>query len=345
MKGIKVLGTGSFLPDKKINNLDLYKLISNFEYERAKQSLTKKGLEVENKSKEEIFDLWVKQVSGIEERRFITEDLANDPIGANERMGVLAAQRAIEDANIDKSLIDTVIYASFTPYRLIPNASITISHELGLTNTSGYILNTACSGFLDALEAASAKILAGHSKYALVVASEVLSNVIDYGDPTTAILFGDGAGAAVITLEEDVEYSYYSVQDYSPEHICMVNGDVLKMAGGPNVQKMAVNAMYNVLVKALENLNLSLSDLDMILPHQANLRIIKQLEKKLKLEEQNKVITTIEQIGNISCATTAVSLDLYRKNKLEKYPYKENALIGMTAVGGGYTYSSIVFRV
>ncbi len=341
--GSKIIGTGSYLPINKVTNEELYSKINNFEYERAVTSLAKKGVNVEVLSKEQIFDKWVQQVCGIETRYFATDDIVNSEFGANERMAYFAALEAIKDAGIDKNEIDTILFATYSPAKLIPNSAIYVAHQLGLTGTQGFTLNTACSGFIDSLGVADAKIKAGQSEVVLIVSSEYMSASMNYDDPTTAILFGDGAGAAIVKKVDNEQgiLSYYSEMDFSPENITMDYGGTLAMGGGPNVQKRAVNAMSMALENAVKKANLSVEDLDMVLPHQANLRIITQLQKKLKIDE-SKVAVTIQDMGNLGGATSAIALDKYRKGKVNFKYIKNETLLGMTVVGGGYTYSSIV---
>ncbi len=341
----KIIGTGSFLPDIKITNELLFEKIEQFDYDRAALSLSKKGVDVEPLSKAQVFDKWVQQVCGIENRYFATDDLINSEFGVNERMGFLAAEKAIADAGIDKNDIDTVIFATYSPAKLIPNSAIYAAHQLGLENTQGFTLNTACSGFLDSLGVADAKIQSGQSETVLVIASEYMSGNMNYADPTTAILFGDGAGAAIVQkTEEKGILSYYSAMDFSPENITMDYGGTLKMGGGPNVQRRAVNAMSGALENALSKTDKEVADLDVVIPHQANLRIITQLQKKLKLTNE-QMVATIQDMGNLGGATSAIALDKYRQGVVDYKYNKGETLVGMTVVGGGYTYSSVVMYI
>lgn len=345
--GSKIIGTGSYLPSIKITNEALFEKIENFEYDRAALSLSKKGVDVDSLSKAEVFDKWVQQVCGIENRYFATDDIINSEFGVNERMGFLAAEKAIADAGIDKNSIDTIIFATYSPAKLIPNSAIYVAHQLDIKGTQGFTLNTACSGFLDSLGVADAKIKSGQSETVLVIASEYMSGNMNYGDPTTAILFGDGAGAAIVqkTTDKKCIMSYYSEMDFSPENITMDYAGTLKMGGGPNVQKRAVNAMSGALDAALAKTDIKLEDLDLVIPHQANLRIITQLQKKLKLNDE-QMVTTIQDMGNLGGATSAIALDKYRQAVVSGYTYnKGETLVGMTVVGGGYTYSSVIMYI
>jgi 3-oxoacyl-[acyl-carrier-protein] synthase III len=341
---IRILGTGSFLPPRAVSNRDLYPMIKGWDAEKASASLTKKGVNIAGLDNAGIFDQWVQQVCGIQSRYMADDDLRESEFGATESMAAEAGRNAITDAGVTPEDIDTVILTSFTPHMLIPNASVILSHLLGVTNSGGFILNTACSGFLDGVIAAYCKIKAGLSKTALVASSECITREIDYNDPTTAILFGDGAAAAVISDDPDTDggiLAVYSAQEYSAEHIRMKNGGIIEMGGGPAVQRRAVNAMYTALDEAVKNCKLSMTDLDVVIPHQANLRIIRGLQKKIGCDD-DQVAVSIANIGNISCATIPITLDMVRHGKLPVRYQEGKTLAGITSVGGGDTYAGIV---
>lgn len=344
---IGIIGTGCFLPPNITNNVSLFSKINNFDKDKAVLSLEKKGVSTSSLKDEEIFDQWVQQVSGIKTRYYANDELKNSSFGPTEMMGYYAALKAIEDAEIDKNEIDTVIMASFTTKHLIPNGSISVAHLLGIEKTSGYIINTACSGFTDAVRAGYAHIAAGLSETVLVVASETMTDIVDWNDPTTAILFGDGAGAAILRKTnnpKDKLVAFSSRQKYSKEHITMEYSGLLHMDGGPNVQREAVNAMSSILNETLEKSGMNVNELDIVIPHQANIRILKQLASKLDYPFE-KTAVSMDKIGNISCATIPVTLDLIRKNEI-KYGYvKDKTTIGFTSVGGGYTFSSMISKM
>lgn len=324
--------------------MELFDLVENFNVSMARTSLEKKGFNIKSLEDNELFDLWVRQVSGIKIRHKVSEckDYFTN-VGVVESMAMKSSLRAIEDAGIDRNQIDTVIFATFTPSKLIPNPAVTLSHLLKLKNVGGFTLNSACSGFVDALGIALAKIKSGQSKMILVVASEFLSKNVDLKDPTTAILFGDGSGAAIVKQENSGRgmLEYISLHNYSANHITMQNGDYLKMEGGPAIQKQAVLAMYKSLNEVLKMSNIRIEYIDLIIPHQANVRILKKLIEKFGLNP-NKVVVSIDKIANISAATIPVTLDMIRRQLLEYSYRKNNTLVGLTSVGGGYTSSALL---
>ena len=348
MPNAKILGTGSYLPKKKITNIELFEKISNFDVKKARYSLQKKGVAIEALNDSEIFDCWVKQVCGVTQRFNFSEADETPFEGSNknlEAMAYHASLAAIEEAGIDKEEIDAVLFASFTSDCLIPNSAVVLSLKLELKNPSAITSNTACCGFLDVLGDGFIKIKAGMHKTVLVVAAEQFSNRLNFCDPTTAILFGDGAGAAVLqAAEEEAVGAYYSGSSYS-ENITMTYGESLAMGGGPLVQKKAVHTMAQAAHKAMALAGTSIDQYDYVLPHQANLRILKELAHKMKIDEE-KVITAIDIIANISCATVPVALDLFRKGKLKQKPKKKSDVRYLsTAVGGGYCYASVPFTL
>ena len=335
-----IAGTGSYLPEKRVNNRELFARTDNFDLERAKLSLEKKGNFLAKSKDDEIFDLWVKQVSGICERPFLTpgEFPENFEI---EHMAEKAARQAMDEAGLEPAQIDCIVFATYTAETIIPNPACTLSHLLGIKNSCGITINTACSGFLDALGDAWLRIKSGEYKNILVAASEYMSNKIDFSDPATSILFADGAGACVVRAGNPGIHAYYSEQDYSNEHIRMDYGSPIKMGGGPLVQKRAVNAMYKAAEKALEKCGRTIEQIDFIIPHQANLRILEALELKMKLGE-NVMIKAMKKIGNIAGATVPVALDLFRRKNLDNQGYRPGSRLILLSVGGGYTYSACV---
>jgi 3-oxoacyl-[acyl-carrier-protein] synthase-3 len=260
-----------------------------------------------------------------------------------ELMGYFASLEAIKDAKIDPSEIDGVIVATMTSDTLCPNSAVTLADMLGLGEVGTIVNNTACSGFLDALGDAYAKVLTGIHKNVLVVAADQLQTRMDWADPTTAILFGDGAGAAIIgRTEKPGIKSFWAGSNYS-ENITMAYGDKLVMGGGPLVLKKAVNAMHHTAVMAMERAGKMMDEIAFVLPHQANLRILQELARKFGIEEKRMLIS-VQKIANISAATVPVTLDQYRRGQLAGCPYKPGALLVATSVGGGYSFAGSVFE-
>ncbi|MBN3039199.1 MAG: 3-oxoacyl-ACP synthase, partial [Candidatus Omnitrophica bacterium] len=178
-KSAKIIGTGSYLPKRQISNDEMEKLVRNFDYEKASMP----------------FNQWVEKVTGIKTRYFVEDE-------DTESMAVEAAGKAIQASGIEANEIDFIIISSFTPTRDIPNLACSVGHRLGIEHAGGFPLNTACAGFIYASSLAHALIRAEIYKNILVISSETLSRITDYGDPTTAVLFADGAGAAVLQATE-----------------------------------------------------------------------------------------------------------------------------------------------
>lgn len=336
----KIVGTGSFLPEQIISNEKIENMVSHFDPERA-------GMP---------FPQWVEKVTGIRSRRFVQEE-------DTEMMASEAAKTALRAAGMKASDIDFIIVSSFTPTRDIPNLACTVGHMIGADGVGGFPLNTACAGFVYALSVAYSMIRSEIYSNILVVSAETLSKVIDFGDPSTAVLFADGAGAAVLKAsgEGGICSPPYLTSDFS-DHIYLYNSDtvhpskrlerqdkeylprnMIVMPGGPHVLKRAVNGMAEALYKALEMSPYELDDLDAIIPHQANLRIADGLIKKLGVPEE-KVCRVIRSIGNTSGASVAISLDMAVRGEANGLKIDPGDKVGLTAIAGGYSAGAIVFE-
>jgi len=339
-KHARIVGTGSYLPKHLVSNEQIEKMVSNFDQDRANMS----------------FPEWVEKVTGIRTRCFVEEEDA-------ELMAAKASQRALDAAGMGASDIHFIIVSSLTPTRDIPNSACSIGHLIGADKVGGFPLNTACAGFVYGLSMAYALIRSEIYSNILVVSSDTLSRVVDYGDPSTAVLFADGAGAAVLQASEEAGICSppYLTSDFS-DHISLKNADTVNpreriekqgkkflprdtihMPGGPHVLKRAVNGMAEALLKALEQSPYELEDLDVIIPHQANLRIAEGLITKLKVPKE-KVCRVIDKIGNTSGASVAISLDMIIRNQVDKIKINRGDRVGLTAIGGGYSAGSIVLK-
>ncbi len=344
MYNAKILGLGSFLPAKKVDNKELYKLVKNFDLTKARSSFAKRNINPDQYTDEVIFDMWVKQVSGISYRyHFSDADLGEienyNPDNSVELMGYYAAKEAIQDAKMELRDIESVIFVTVTSDQFIPNPGCIASNFLGLTKPSAITCNTACSGFVDALGIAYAKIASGIHENVLIIASEKFSTKLNYNDPTSSILFGDGAGACLVGRSDSPNIKGYCSESNFSLSITYGLNIPLAMGGGPMIQKNAVTSMYHIAQRAAEKSETEIGDYDYIVPHQANIRILEQLSKKMKIDF-DKMVVTIGLTANISCATIPFSLGQLKQNKLAKYPYKENSKILLTALGGGYAYSA-----
>lgn len=346
-----VLGTGSFLPPTVRTNRDLFKVASlreAFDVDRARGSLRDQPDAAELEP-EEVFDRWARQVTGIRERRVVPETSRL----TTESMCAEAARRALADAALRLDEVDLILVASVTPADNVPNAACTVGQLLGIPHVGGFTLNGACTGFVHALATADAFIRAGSAQRVLAIAGDTLTRITDFADPTTAVLFSDGAAAALLGAVEGpgILGPPFLAADYAREHLFIVGqgweatGDPdpkLRMGGGPRVLRRAILAMGDAANQALSRAGVDWDSVDLVVPHQANLRITRGLESHLKLS-RGRVIHTIERYGNCSAATVGIALDEALRGK--HGPLPERARVVLTAVGGGYTTAALAMDV
>lgn len=350
---MKVVGTGSCLPDNVLDNYQLYEqegIRDSFDVERARSAL--RGIDdVESLSAAEVFDRWSLQVTGISERRVVPweEDDTTETLSAE------ACKRALADAEMAPENIDLLVASSVSPSDTVPNMACTIGSLLGIPKVPGYTVNAACAGFVYLFANAWAMILSGLFRNVLVVSGDALSRVTDYDDPKTAVLFADGAGAAVLTPASPDENGVvvappYIDADYSYEHLNMRSGGwewdwegspKLRMGGGPHVLRAAINSMSGAARRALERTELGWEDIHYVIPHQANLRITRGLEKQLNLPN-GRVIHTIDRYGNNSAGSVGIAFDEVLRGK--HGPLSDPTHVLLTAVGGGYTSGATIVR-
>lgn len=345
-------GVGSWLPPTAVDNFRLFEretIRRNFDVERARASLRGEGDEPEALAPAEVFDRWSRQVTGIRERRVLDPD---DGL-TTEDMCAEAGRRALGMAGLEARDLDLIIVASVTASDVVPNAACTVAAKLGVPRTGGYTLNAACAGFVYVVAAGWSFIRAGLAENVLVVAGDALSRITDYSDPKTAVLFGDGAGAAVLRPAPEgkgVLGSPYLTGDFDRDPLYLVGqawerdeepSPKLRMAGGPQILRQAIQSMAEVADRALEASGHGREDVDLVIPHQANLRITRGLERHLKLA-RGRVVHTIEEYGNLSASTVAVALDEVLRGR--RGPVPDPALVVLTAVGGGYTSAGVVLK-
>ncbi|MFC2061009.1 beta-ketoacyl-ACP synthase III [Elusimicrobiota bacterium] len=326
MKRAKILGTGSYLPEKILTNSDLEKMVDTS-------------------------DEWIVKRTGIKERRIAADSQTASVLGAE------AAKKAVSDAGIDIQDIDLVICATISPDMVFPATACLIMEKLGIKDAAAFDVEAACTGYITALTIAEGMLLAGSYKNALVIASEVLSRVTDWQDRYTCVLFGDGAGAAVLTASEGESGIIATHLGADGKY-----GDLLKLPAGGSLQpasidtvnqrlhfmkmegrevfKIAVQKMNESACAALEKAGMGIEDIKVIVPHQANMRIINSLAKQLKLD-MGRVFVNIMKYGNMSAATTAVGFDEVRKNNIAA----EGDVVELVAFGGGFTWGAIVIRL
>lgn len=331
----RIIGTGSAFPKNCVTN------------EMLSLKLAKLGVETS--------DMWIQTRTGIRERRFSEID---DPSEHNSSLGLEAAVKALEMAGKNPSDIDQIICATCSPDTLIPSTACWIQHKLGAQRAWALDINAACSGFLYGLSMAEQYIKSGKVNTSLVVGSEVLSPFLNFNDRTSCILFGDGAGAAVI---ERVDCD--SSSRILSSHL-LSDGSLWKLfyipAGGSNLEvtpgrysqnlhkmrmsgkeifKVAVRTLTEFAHRALNENGLDISDLDWFVPHQANLRIIEAVAERLEFPLE-KILVNVDRFGNTSAATVPTALDEgVRTGKI-----KRGDLILLDTFGAGLTYGSILLR-
>jgi 3-oxoacyl-[acyl-carrier-protein] synthase-3 len=323
----KIIGTGSYLPQQRVTNEDLT------------AQLAAKGIETS--------DEWIFSRSGISARHYAApEELSSD-------LAVAAAKKALEMADKRPQDIDLVIVASSTPdfYGSFPSTACIVQRKLGMTNHSAaFDVQAVCSGFVYAVSVADAFIKSGAHKNVLVIGAEVFSRILNFDDRTTCVLFGDGAGAIVLTASSEPGILATKLHaDGSHADILSVPGNVANgaVAGsaflymdGPAVFKLAVSVLEQVATEALEHAGMDAGQLDWLVPHQANIRIMKSTARKLKLPDE-KMVVTVDQHGNTSAASIPLALDAAVRDGRIKPGH--NVL--MEGVGGGFTWGAVLARM
>jgi 3-oxoacyl-[acyl-carrier-protein] synthase III len=323
----KIIGTGSYLPARRVTNDDL-----------AAQ-LAAKGIETS--------DEWIFTRSGISARHYAaTGQNASD-------LAVEAANKALAMAGKKADEIDLVIVASSTPdfHGSFPSTACIVQKKLGITaGGAAFDVQAVCSGFVYAVSVADAFIKAGSHKRALVIGAEVFSRILNFEDRTTCVLFGDGAGAVVLEASNEPGILATKLHaDGSHADILSVPGNLAggAIAGsgflymdGPAVFKLAVSVLEEVATEALQTAQMQPSDIDWLIPHQANIRIMKSTAKKLRLPEE-KMVVTVDQHGNTSAASIPLALDQAVRDGRVKPGH--NVL--MEGVGGGFTWGAILARM
>ncbi len=295
-------------------------------------------------------DEWIRTRTGIRERRIADKDT-----GAAD-MAAAAARVAMERAETSAEEIDMILLSTATPDRLLPSTACDVQALLGARNAAAYDYATACSGFLYGLSMAEAHIVAGQAETVLVCATEKMSSIVDWTDRTTCVLFGDGAGATVVKRSQDGRgiLSSYMKSDgtlaellYRPGGGARIPLDIavldershfVKMAG-PEVFKSAVRSMCDAAETALQRAGVTSDDIDLLVPHQANIRIIEATAKYARMP-MDRVFVNVDRYGNMSSASIPVALDEAR----EQGRIGDGSLVLMVAFGAGFTWAANVVR-
>lgn len=309
----KIAGTGSYLPERILSNKDLETMVDTT-------------------------DEWIFTRTGIRERHIAaTDELTSD-------LATHAAKNAINSAGINASEIDLIIVATTTPDKVFPSVAAMVQRKLGISNCPAFDLQAVCSGFVYGLSTADNFIKAGASKCVLVIGADTISRITDYTDRGNCILWGDGAGAVILQASEE--------QGIISTHI-HANGNYEKMLHVPRktekkdtiamegnaVFKMAVNTLDQIVDETLTANSMQKADIDWLVPHQANIRILQATAKKLDMS-MDKVIVTVDKHGNTSAASIPLALDTaVRDGRI-----KRGEIILMEAFGGGFTWGSALVK-
>ncbi len=319
----RITGTGSYLPPRRLTNAELA------------SELATKGVETS--------DEWIVERTGIRARHFAAPDVSSSDLG------VKAARHALEAAGLQASDIDLIIVATSTPDMVFPSAACILQNKLGIAGCPAFDVQAVCSGFVYALTVADAMIKTGSASKALVIGAEVFSRILDFSDRTTCVLFGDGAGAVVLEASEtpgilasDLHADGKHVGILCvPGHVSggQVLGDPVLKMDGQAVFKLAVGVLESAARATLAKANLTDADIDWLIPHQANIRIMQSTAKKLKMPLE-KLIVTVDQHGNTSAASIPLALDAaVRSGKIKK-----GDTLMLEGVGGGFTWGAVLLN-
>ena len=320
----RITGTGSYLPPRRLTNADLV------------AELSAKGVETS--------DEWIVERTGIRARHFA------EPGMFSSDLALQACQRALQAAGRSAQEVDLIIVATSTPDMVFPSTACILQSKLGAPGGAAFDVQAVCSGFVYALTVADAMIQTGAARCALVVGAEIFSRILDFNDRTTCVLFGDGAGAVV--LEASDEPGILATDLHAdgkhvgilcvPGHVSggQVMGDPLLKMDGQAVFKLAVGVLEEAARATLSKAGLNEADIDWLVPHQANIRIMQSTARKLKLS-MDKVVVTVDQHGNTSAASIPLALDhAVRAGKVSK---GQNLML--EGVGGGFTWGAVLVRL
>ncbi|WP_020205104.1 MULTISPECIES: beta-ketoacyl-ACP synthase III [Cupriavidus] len=321
----KIIGTGSYLPPRRVTNQEL-----------AAQ-LAEKGIETS--------DEWIFSRSGISARHWAEPDVTSSDLA------VKAAERALEAAGIDRQSIDLIIVATSTPDFVFPSAACLVQQKLGITNgCAAFDMQAVCSGFVYALSTAEKFIRSGSHRNALVIGAEVFSRILDFNDRTTCVLFGDGAGAVVLSASEEpgILSAAMHADGSHVDILCVpgnvsggsITGNAFLHMDGQAVFKLAVTVLDKVAREALAGAQFPAEKIDWLVPHQANIRIMQSTGRKLGLPPE-RMVATVHEHGNTSAASIPLALDVaVRDGRIRPGHH-----VLMEGVGGGFTWGAVLARM
>jgi len=321
----KIISTGSYLPEKIVTNDDLAKIV-------------------------ETSDEWITQRSGIKQRHVAAESQTTADLA------IEAAKQALERSHLDAGQIDGIIVATTTPDQTFPAVAVKVQSALNIPVGVAFDVQAVCSGFIYALSVANSMIATGQMSRVIVIGAEKMSSILNWSDRTTCVLFGDGAGAVILEANESKENDAKSVSGILSTHL-YANGnhkDLLYTDGGVSssgqsghivmhgreIFKHAVKLMSDAVNAALEHNNITADDIDWLVPHQANSRIIEATAKKLKMP-MDQVILTVQNHANTSAASIPLAFD----SAMQSGKIKQGDLVLFEALGGGLTWGSALVRI
>lgn len=324
MPYVKIIGSGGHLPPRVVSNDDLA------------ADLATRGVDTS--------DEWIFTRTGIRQRHIA------DPGVTSSQLATYAAQAALDDAGVTAADIDLIIVATSTPDFVFPSTACLVQANLGARGGAAFDVQAVCSGFVYALTTADAFIQAGRASTALVIGAEVFSSILDWDDRGTCVLFGDGAGAVVLQASENPGIVAAQLHaDGSQAHVLHAAGNVShgKVVGDPFLRmdgqavfKLAVNYLSASARQVCEQAGVSLDQIDWMVPHQANVRIINFLGRKLGIAD-SRVVVTVDQHANTSAASVPLAFDVARRDGR----IKSGDLVLMQGVGGGFTWGSVLVRI
>ncbi|MDU0810067.1 MAG: beta-ketoacyl-ACP synthase III [Burkholderia sp.] len=320
----RVVGTGSYLPPDRITNQQLT------------ERLAKDGIETS--------DEWIITRTGIRARHFVSPEIKTSDLALE------ASKQAINSAGIDPQSIDLIIVATSTPDFIFPSTACLLQSKLGIRSCcAAFDVQAVCSGFAYAMAMADSFIRGNQYCTALIVGAETFSRLLNFKDRTTCVLFGDGAGAIILSASDEpgilssalhADGSYSSIL-CTPGNINngVIDGSAFLCMDGYTVSKFAVNVLEKVAIEVLEKANISASQIDWLIPHQANLRIMRSTCRKLGIPAE-KMVVTIDKHGNTSAASIPLALDIVVRNGC----IQRGQHVLVEGVGGGFTWGASVFR-
>lgn len=317
----RIIGTGSYLPKQVVTNDDLSKVMDTS-------------------------DEWIRTRTGIRERHLVKEETTTS-------MSAEAARRAMEDAKVTAEEIDLIILGTVSPDHMTPSVACEVQAAIGAHNAVAFDINAACSGFMFALNIANAYLQCGMYKTALIIGAETLSKIMDWNDRSTCVLFGDGAGAAVVRCDEKSGLLAFDQGSDGTKGMVLAgvnrtNNNILVETSkelqyvkmdGQEVYKFAVTAVPASIHKVVEEAGLTIEDIDYFALHQANIRILQSVAKRLKVSE-DKFPISLDHCGNVSAASVPILLDEINKKGLLKPGMK----VALSGFGGGLTWASAVIE-